>query len=228
MTQSNNRAKGRKHGARKQSNMKTSHQSPALLINEMSESGGQCRKNAGAGNAQVACEKYAAECTLDEGPHDTMSSQYVTGSTNINEPNMKVYPDDASSDCASRGMDPSEGCGKGTVKFAERHTDSNSTATKDNDDIYSGNGQSTSGEHRDTNGSHASNHHQATNGASHTKDITGGSVPGDMQTKAQVTQSSKETRSTTPVDSHRSGQPWHTWAKDKKQQRKLMMSDNFN
>ena len=115
--------------------MKTSHQSPALLINEMSESGGQCRKNAGAGNAQVACEKYAAECTLDEGPHDTMSSQYVTGSTNINEPNMKVYPDDASSDCASRGMDPSEGCGKGTVKFAERHTDSNSTATKDNDDI---------------------------------------------------------------------------------------------
>ena len=211
--------------------MKTSHQSPALLINEMSKAGGQCQKNPGAGNDQVACEKYAAECTLDEGPLDTMSSQYATGSTNIDEPNVKVSPDDVSSDWVSRGMDTRKGCGKRTAKSVETHTDSNSAATIDDDDIYSGSVESSSDERRDINEVTASNHHQATNPALHTKNTTGGSDPVDIQTKAQVTQADttpgKETRSTTQVDSHKSREPWHTWTKDRKQQRKLMRRRNL-
>ena len=230
MTQSNNRSRGRKNRGRKQSNLKAKRQSPtdSLSIKEMPEAEPSlCQKNSSTGGVQVACEKYAAECTLDEGPLDTMSSQYATGSTNIDEPNMKVYPDDVTSDGVSRAMDPREGYSKGTVKSVETHTDSDS----DDDDIYSGNGQSMSEERRDINEDPSSNHHQATNGVSHTKDITDGSDPGDIQTKAQVTlgdtTSSKETRSATQVDSHKSRGPWHTWAKDKKQQRKLVMRRNL-
>ena len=232
MTQSNNRSKGRKNRARK-SNLKTRQQSPtkSLLINEIPEAGpSQCQKNPVAGSAQVVCEKHAACRALDEGSVDTISSRQAAGSMDITEPNVNFSPEND-----SRGMHPTDGCDSRTVKSVEKHADSDSIARIDDDeDIYSGNGQSISEARQDINDDPVSND-QSTKSASDTKDIAGSLDSGDEQTKVRGSQADSmpyeditaSTSSAAPVDSHSSREPWQRWSKDKKQECKLMMKGHI-
>ena len=192
----------------------------------------QCQKNPVAGSAQVVCEKLAACRALDKGPVETVSSRQAAGSMDITEPKVNVSPKDE-----SRGMHPTDGCDSRTVKSVEKHADSDSIASIDDDeDIYSGNGQSTSEERQDITEDPVSNHNEFTKkGVLDTKNIAGSLDSGDEQTKIRGSQADStasediaaSTSSSAPVDSHRSREPWQRWSKEKKQECKLMMKGHF-